>query len=196
MEISNCPESIITDGVFCGIDASLTSSGFCKIVGNKIHSDTIKTKPDSFPTDLERYLHISDTITENIPSDVSMVCIEDFYTPRNSAQFGSAMSLISLGTIIRVSLLKRGIPFFVVAPLTLKKYATGKGCGPKDVIMLHLFKRYGMEFKDNNQADAFALSLIAGSVYGKLKGKNGNMTKPQQESVNKIIHDSKRYNIP
>jgi Holliday junction resolvasome RuvABC endonuclease subunit len=49
-----------------------------------------------------------------------------------------------------------------VPPMTLKKYATGKGTAKKQEMLLQIYKRYGVEFNDDNAADAYALARLAG----------------------------------
>jgi Holliday junction resolvasome RuvABC endonuclease subunit len=49
-----------------------------------------------------------------------------------------------------------------VPPMTLKKYATGKGTAKKQEMLLQIFKRWGIEFNDDNAADAYALGRLAG----------------------------------
>jgi Holliday junction resolvasome RuvABC endonuclease subunit len=51
----------------------------------------------------------------------------------------------------------------VVPPMTLKKYATGKGTSKKQEMLLQIYKRWGIEFSDDNAADAYALARLAGS---------------------------------
>lgn len=51
----------------------------------------------------------------------------------------------------------------VVPPLTLKKYATGKGTSKKQEMLLQIYKRWGVEFNDDNAADAYALARLSGS---------------------------------
>jgi Holliday junction resolvasome RuvABC endonuclease subunit len=51
----------------------------------------------------------------------------------------------------------------VVPPMTLKKYATGKGTSKKQEMLLQIYKRWGVEFNDDNAADAYALARLAGS---------------------------------
>ncbi len=51
---------------------------------------------------------------------------------------------------------------FIVAPAMLKKYVTGKGQGvKKNQILLNVFKKWGIEFTDDNAADSYALARIA-----------------------------------
>lgn len=50
----------------------------------------------------------------------------------------------------------------IVAPSMLKKYVTGKGTGiKKNQILLNVFKKWGVEFTDDNAADSYALARIA-----------------------------------
>jgi Holliday junction resolvasome RuvABC endonuclease subunit len=50
-----------------------------------------------------------------------------------------------------------------VPPMTLKKYAAGKGNAKKQEMLLQIYKRWGIEFNDDNAADSYALArLVAG----------------------------------
>ncbi len=52
----------------------------------------------------------------------------------------------------------------LVAPSMLKKYVTGKGTGvKKNQILLNVFKKWDVEFTDDNAADSYALARIAAS---------------------------------
>jgi Holliday junction resolvasome RuvABC endonuclease subunit len=48
-----------------------------------------------------------------------------------------------------------------IPPMTLKKYATGKGTAKKQEMLLQMYKRWGVEFTDDNAADAYALARLA-----------------------------------
>jgi Holliday junction resolvasome RuvABC endonuclease subunit len=48
-----------------------------------------------------------------------------------------------------------------IPPMTLKKYATGKGTAKKQEMLLQIYKRWGIEFPDDNAADAYALARLA-----------------------------------
>lgn len=47
-----------------------------------------------------------------------------------------------------------------VPPMTLKKYAAGKGNAKKQEMLLQIYKRWGLEFLDDNAADAYALGRL------------------------------------
>jgi Holliday junction resolvasome RuvABC endonuclease subunit len=49
-----------------------------------------------------------------------------------------------------------------VPPMTLKKYAAGKGNAKKQEMLLQIYKRWGMEFNDDNAADSYALARLVG----------------------------------
>ena len=51
-----------------------------------------------------------------------------------------------------------------IPPMTLKKYATGKGTSKKQEMLMQMYKRWGVEFTDDNAADAYALSRLAGKL--------------------------------
>jgi crossover junction endodeoxyribonuclease RuvC len=51
-----------------------------------------------------------------------------------------------------------------IPPMTLKKYATGKGNAKKQEMLMQIYKRWGIEFNDDNAADAYALGRLAGKT--------------------------------
>ena len=51
-----------------------------------------------------------------------------------------------------------------VPPMTLKKYAAGKGNAKKQEMLMQIYKRWGIEFNDDNAADAYALGRLAGKT--------------------------------
>jgi len=122
--------------------------------------ETIKTKPKDFDNDIDRVNHIVGTVMNLIPSS-AFVCIEDYYVPFSSAQIGAAVKLVSLGTIMRFALYHHKIPFVVISPSQLKKFATGKGNCQKNMVLREVFKRWGVDCVDDNQADALTLAKMA-----------------------------------
>lgn len=57
-----------------------------------------------------------------------------------------------------------------VPPMTLKKFAAGKGNAKKQEMLLQIYKRWGVEFNDDNAADSYALArLISGTVDGAIE---------------------------
>jgi crossover junction endodeoxyribonuclease RuvC len=48
----------------------------------------------------------------------------------------------------------------LVSPGTIKKMATGKGSGDKNLILLNVYKRWGVDISNDNIADAYVLARI------------------------------------
>ncbi len=163
---------------YVGIDASLTGTGFAikdteKPEGQQFEYKTIKSKPEDFKDDTDRMIYLRDTILNSIPVGVEMVCIEDVFVGANP---GSGLRLAMLAGCIRSGLRDKGIPFEVFPPSAIKKHMTGKGVAPKEVMMLQVYKKFGIEVEDNNQADAIAMSNLASTGYKlekKEKAKKG-----------------------
>ena len=78
--------------------------------------------------------------------------------PSFNSKGRSGVDIGMLHGVIRAFLRHTGIPCHVVPPATLKKFVTGRGNAPKEVMMLKIFKRWGVEFENNNLADAYALA--------------------------------------
>jgi len=177
--------------VAVGLDMSMTATGFCLKEGVRLQLETIKTEPKGFPNDLERLKHIVKETVGRIPDNVRMICLEDFFTPANKAQIGAAIKLAMLGALVRVALYDRGLPFFVVAASQIKKFVTGSGASPKSIIVRETYKRWGIEAKDDNQADAAAMAYLAEA----LLHPEVEMPKFQKDVVNTILADRPRYNF-
>ena len=191
-------EKYVAGQSFVGLDLSLTSTGFCLKNGSTITIDTIKTEPKNFKNDLDRLIHIRNTIISKLPADVKMVCIEDFFVPSNKLQIGSGIKLAMLGTTIRLSLYERGIPFVIVSPNSLKKHILGKGVGDKCMVVREVFKKYGIDVKDDNQADASVLAYLAEHISQALSGKKmDDIPKYQQEVISGLLSSigDRGYNL-
>lgn len=52
-----------------------------------------------------------------------------------------------------------------IPPMTLKKFATGKGTSKKQEMLMQIYKRWGIEFNDDNAADSYALARLAGKFF-------------------------------
>jgi Holliday junction resolvasome RuvABC endonuclease subunit len=68
-----------------------------------------------------------------------------------------------------------------VPPMTLKKYAAGKGNAKKQEMLMQIYKRWGIEFNDDNAADSYALARLA----------SGNSSDAVEKAVVEQIKDLK-----
>ena len=75
---------------------------------------------------------------------------------------------VALGTLMRytIRIHDKDIVIIEVAPNTLKKFVTGAGNSPKDVMLLEVFKRWGFDTSSNDEADAFALAKVGEALMG------------------------------
>lgn len=72
---------------------------------------------------------------------------------------------------------------FEVAPHTLKKFATGKGAGKKDMVIAHLARRYDVLFNSNDEYDGFALYRLGLLAEGLAEPDN----QAQREAADKVL---------
>ena len=112
---------------------------------------------------VDRLYDIQDHLISSLQlRDIKDVAIEGY-------AFGSQMAnmLGELGGVVKLTLRNEFNQYpLIVPPTVLKKYVTGKGQGiSKSQIMLHVFKKWGVEFSDDNAADSFALAhLVSASA--------------------------------
>ena len=78
----------------------------------------------------------------------------------NMKHASSIMPLVELGGLLRFMLHLDGLQWLDPRPGQLKEFATGKGNSPKDVVMMHVLKRWGHASLTNNTADAFVCAAI------------------------------------
>jgi len=150
-----------------GLDPSLTATGIISLQDGIIDlAKTTKNRPE-LPT-IERVRVIREQINKVIehPSITpDLIVIEGFsFGSKGQSLFETAY----LGYRIREDLEwfkdRENIPWIEVPPTQLKQFATGKGNANKEIILQQVYKRWGVEFSDNNQADAFVLAKI-GEAY-------------------------------
>ena len=160
-----------------GIDLSLTATGVIKLQDGKIiQRQLIKTKPTNKDPleELKRLEIIRDSIDT---TDVDIAILEGLaFMARNTT---ALVQLAGLNYLIRDRLYLDNIPFIIVAPTTLKKFVSGKGNSPKDLVLLETYKRYGVSFKDDNLCDAYVLARIGEA----LLDKKVKLTKFQAEVI-------------
>ena len=186
----------VEEDVYVGLDLSLTASGWSLKRGKDITVGTIKTEPKDFPNDLERMIYIRDTVISKIPSDVKMICLEDFFAGLHA---GSGLRLAGLASVVRVGLYTKGFSFVLCAPTTLKKHVLGKGTGEKSLILRAVYQSYGLNVSNDNESDSVVLCGIAEQFYKTLVGeKLDGVPKYQQEVIKGLVakKDERGFNLP
>jgi crossover junction endodeoxyribonuclease RuvC len=127
----------------------------------------------------------------------AMVCVEDVFIPHQAARVGQAINLAKLAAVARLALYERGIPFCVVTPQQLKKFVTGSGSGDKGIIIREVYKKWGVDCKDDNQADAAVLAHLAEAVWLKISGRSefDKLLAYQRDVVEKVVKERPFYNV-
>jgi len=154
---------------FIGIDPSLCSTGFVCLNENGELEDSqlIKTVPAQVIE--ERLIIINRTIQDLL--DKYQIRHNDGYKHEAlvyieglsfMAKGNAILQLAGLHFFLRINLYKRfDLKYEIIAPTSLKKFVTGKGNSKKELMLLEVYKRWGIEFKNNNLADAYGLSRMA-----------------------------------
>lgn len=163
-----------------GIDPSMTATGVVLLGDSGFQkTELIKSKKqEGNYGELERLTEIRDKACALVDNS-SLVVMEGLaFMARNTS---ALVQLSALNYLIREQLWRWGIPFVIVAPSTLKKFATGKGNAKKDSMYLETYKRWGLSFSDDNLCDAHALARIGEALLMEdIKG----LPQFQQETIN------------
>lgn len=139
-----------------GLDISLTGTGLV-VLNDKleiVRQSLITSKPiaDRF----NRFHGILDSIMSDVRTHQPKIVIIEGYSYNSNG--GSMFDRAELGGIIKKALWDKKVKFEELAPTSLKKFITGKGNAPKELMMLKTFKKFGVEFSDNNLCDAYGLA--------------------------------------
>ena len=147
---------------FVGLDISFDTglvvlAEDCSILLQKLISSPSKESIEN------RILHISNQIFSEIKQyEPYIICLEGL----SFASHGQAtLDLAGLNLFVRTCLYKDSKKFYVIAPTSLKKYITGTGKAKKELMLLKVYKKFGVEFDNNNLADAYSLSQYALNFY-------------------------------
>jgi crossover junction endodeoxyribonuclease RuvC len=146
---------------YVGLDFSFAKNGLA-VLGE---DGTLLTKKllvtSSKKSDEERLDDMMLEISMDIPKKTKLVCLEglSFGSKGNSlAQMGA------LHYLVRLFLYHNKIDYKIITPTQLKKFVTGSGRVQKNLMLLKIYKKWGIEFDDDNLADAYALARFAFEV--------------------------------
>ena len=171
--------------IVVGIDPSLTGTGIIVLRNGEL-GKALTTKNEPKLGTIERVRRIYEQINnviENLSTcyvnayigdkrmirwePPSLIVIEGFsYGSKGRGVFDIAY----LGWRIREELeryrTEDDIPWLEVSPSQVKQFATGKGNANKEIVLQQVYKRWGVELTDNNQADAYVLAQIGRAYLG------------------------------
>lgn len=149
--------------IVIGIDPSYTNCGLSDGVAHSI----VQTKPDDADT-VGNVRRRSREIVAGVAKFIGgRSCHLFIEAPMVSAR--GAMHLYELGwlmndlhTLLPVTRAGQGIVAIHQVPIaTLRKWVTGKGNAPKDVMKLRVFQRFGIEFEKDPGCDKLFAYVLA-----------------------------------
>lgn len=152
--------------VAVGIDQSYSGFGVTIMDMDGPGYKTVVFKGEG--TGVERLVNIKKQFIE-VLDDYTPARPMEIVTAMEGYAFGSQMANMAgeLGGLVKLTLFNeldgfKGKYPYIIPPTVLKKYVTGKGAGvQKNQMLLHVFKKWGVEFNDDNAADSFALAHLA-----------------------------------
>ncbi|MBI4962464.1 MAG: hypothetical protein HY913_04245 [Desulfomonile tiedjei] len=166
--------------IVIALDLSLTCTGMAVYNSGNRDWTSIKTSPKMLRH--ERYQQIAVTVV-NAASKGSLAFLEDYAYGVGPA--ASQLSTLSeLGGVVKYRLWQAtGIYPIAIAPATIKKFVTGKGNSKKEQMLLHVYKKYGLEFATNDECDAYCLLDLALTALGH---SHRDLNQKEQEAVSVV----------
>lgn len=174
--------------VWVGIDQSLTGFAIVALAEDEtyhgwLHSPKKPPKAPVWEDTLRLALH-RQYLTQ-VLSDISLRSPLVKGYAMEGYSYGSQASRShlagELGGMIKLELwTKRRVHPAIVPPTTLKKFVTGNGQAKKDLMLMSIYKSWGVEFSDDNLGDAYALARVARAL------DTGEETKARLESLKAV----------
>jgi len=144
--------------VAIGIDQSYSGFGITAIDDDDNYYTEVHKLEGTGVERLAKAKHI--VINFVLPFTVKAVAMEGY-------AFGSQMANMAgeLGGVVKLALYEYFIEPelahpLIVPPTSLKKYITGKGRVEKNQILLQVYKKWDVEFNNDNAADSYGLARI------------------------------------
>lgn len=140
---------------FLGIDQSLNATGLCRLADHGATTALVTVDPKK-ARDGERLLLVKRAIAALATDGIKFAALEGY----SYESVGRVFELGEIGGVVKVLLLESGIPYVVVPPVLIKKFATGITTASKEDMVANCQGR-GVPCTDDNQADAYFLARIA-----------------------------------
>jgi Holliday junction resolvasome RuvABC endonuclease subunit len=134
-----------------GLDLSMTGTGVATSVTSLMTVDIIRPQG----TGDQRLAQIAHRVLSKVCGS-ELVLIEGYLNHSHTAGITGMVH-----GAVRTALIEAKIQYATLPPTSLKKFATGRGNADKTAMAVAALKRGGMEFKDDNQCDAWWLMVAA-----------------------------------
>lgn len=151
---------------YVGLDQSFGGFGISVLTDDWQQTQCKKFPAEKYGRGVDRleavYNYLSDFFRQlDAVHVVRHVCMEGYARGRNNWREEAG----ELGAVVKLSLRQSlGDPVCyptIVVPTQVKKFATGKGTAAKNTILLAVYKKWGVEFQSDDEADAYTLARIA-----------------------------------
>jgi crossover junction endodeoxyribonuclease RuvC len=175
--------------IYIGIDPSLTATAIVAIdsAGGFVNAMICKTGTTG-PERLVRIRKQAENFIGRYEDQTALIGIEHYAM---GAKWGRE-ALGELGGVLRVMMYENGQQYIEIAPMQLKQFATGKGTAQKDHVLMAAYKKWGLEFKTNDEADAFIAAQVARAIDLVKRGEEVKLTAYEATVVDKIINPVKK----
>lgn len=192
-----------TKELYIGLDLSLNSTGLVildqdgDVVFERVYESNTKRgkKNNNERTGTPRLEWLADSVVGdicNVTGDMGVLlsncfpCIEGYSM---GSKGGRLANIGEWGGICRLGLYRLGMNTPIVpTPHQLKKFVTGKGAGGKELMMLHAFKKWGVEYVSHDINDAYCLAQMARYA----ADSTIDRTAYQDETLNKVIEGNNK----
>lgn len=150
--------------VVLGMDPSLTGFGITAMCANTSRFETWLYRSDQ--RGVERLLDIRDWLSSIVSLlhtsgfEVHDAAVEDTVVASHSAtSMGELSGLVRV--FCRETFTGNAQYPLRVPPTMVKKFSTDRGNAKKAEVMLGVYKKWGVEYRDDNMADSYVLARIA-----------------------------------
>lgn len=139
-----------------GVDVSITATGLAFTDG------TLATvRYSKACTGDARLVALSAAVKAMCDFRPSLAVVEDLPTHAH----GAGITGMAQG-VVRLALINSGVPYALIPPASLKKYATGRGNATKADMRMAWYQRAGVDVPDDNQVDAAWLRAMGRDFLG------------------------------
>lgn len=161
-----------------GIDLSLTGTGLASFSEEGSLSGLTTFRP-TIKEGIARIDEIVNRVARLLIGRDDLVVIEGLAF---MSQTPSALERTGLWYLITHRLWQQHVQYVAVSPLSLKKFVTGSRNAEKQHMLMQVYKRWGIEAADDNQADAYSLARIGICLRGIEQPEN----QAQREVIEKL----------
>lgn len=166
-----------------GVDQSYTGFGYC--VAGESKKKAFPLRKDEDPIERLHRVRVwfRDWLEVQDKDPVDRVVMEGY---ANGAKFGRELAG-ELGGVVKLAILDvTNTTPLIVPPTSLKKFVSGSGGAKKNTMLLHVYRKWGAQFSDDNQADAYALEQFGRAYLAVQDGNTEGLLKYEIEAIEAV----------